>query len=229
MFRYIFVKYFNFLGKYKRFFIALKDVYIYKSKYSQHGEDVFFLDYINKKNIRINDYIYIDVGANHPTDISNTFLLYKNGMNGFIIEPNLELLNLFKFFRRKDLIFPIGVSNESNMSQFFISKTPVLSSFKKDWRNSEISVSYYVPIMTLDDALRNNISKPIFLISIDVEGLNKEVLEGAIKVISKSLLVCIEFENINDKINYCSILGPSFKPLIDLGCNTIFENIDFSI
>jgi FkbM family methyltransferase len=229
MLKLFLVKYLNFLGKYKRIFIALLDQVFIKKTYSQHGEDIFFINYIKKNNIVCNDYIYIDIGANHPTDISNTFLLYKNGMTGIIIEPNLELIQLFKYFRKKDILYAIGAGKYSKMSKFFISKTPVLSSFNQNWRKTEMRKNYFMPIMTIDDALRNNLDKPIFLISIDVEGLNKDVLEGAFETISKTLLICIEFDDLNDKIDYQSLLGPNFVPIIDIGCNTIFENTKLTL
>jgi FkbM family methyltransferase len=222
--KFFLIKYLPFLGKYKRFLTAVFHSGITKKTYSQHGEDVFLLNYLRNKNLVINDYIYIDVGANHPTDISNTFLLYKNGMNGLIVEPNLELLNLFKVFRKKDTLFAIGVGNLVSMMKFYVSKTPVISSFVNDWRNSDVHMSYFVPIMTLDNALSNILLKPIFLLSIDVEGLNTEVLEGARETISKSILVCVEWDDIDQKNTFNTILGPNFKPLVDFGCNTIFEN-----
>ena len=218
------IRYFPFLGKYKRFLKAIQHSIQNIDTYSQHKEDIFFIDYIKKNNLSITNYIYVDVGANHPTDISNTFLLYKNGMKGIIVEPNQELINLFKFFRKKDILFNIGVGNVTSMLNFFVSKTPVISSFIDSWGDSDISDNYFVPVMLLDDALRNIEQKPIFLLSIDVEGMNTEALEGAKETFSKSLLVCIEWDDLNEKEKYSKILGSNFNPIIDLGCNKIFEN-----
>lgn len=222
------IRYFPFLGKYKRFLKAIQHSIQNIDTYSQHKEDIFFIDYIKKNNLSITNYIYVDVGANHPTDISNTFLLYKNGMKGIIVEPNQELINLFKFFRKKDILFNIGVGNVTSMLNFFVSKTPVISSFIDSWGDSDISDNYFVPVMLLDDALRNIEQKPIFLLSIDVEGMNTEALEGAKETFSKSLLVCIEWDDLNEKEKYSKILGSNFNPIIDLGCNTIFENKNFN-
>lgn len=229
MIKKIAIKYFPFLGKYKRFLKAIQHTVQNKETYSQHKEDIFLIDYIRKNRILIDNYIYVDVGANHPTDISNTFLLYKKGMKGIIIEPNKELINLFKIFRKKDRLLNIGVSNITSMLNFFVSKTPVISSFVDNWRDSDVSNSYFVPVMPLDDALRNCLKKPIFFLSIDVEGLNTEVLEGARESVAKSLLVCVEWDDIEEKKKYHKMLGTDFEPLIDLGCNTIFENKNFKL
>lgn len=75
---------------------------------------------------------YIDVGANHPTDISNTYLLYRNNYNGYLIEPNPELCNLLKVFRPKDKVLNIGIGPKAQVVPFLISRTPVGSSFDSE-------------------------------------------------------------------------------------------------
>jgi FkbM family methyltransferase len=217
-------KNFPFLGKYKRFLKALKDTMSSKKAYAQHGEDVFFEDYINKNKIDVSKFEYIDVGANHPTDISNTYLLYRKGMRGIIIEPNNELIKLFNLFRKQDKTLEIGVSNTNTVLKFFISKTPVISSFKQEWMNSEVMKSCYVPILTLDNAVEHVIEKPVFLLSIDVEGLNKEVLEGATSTIAKCLLLCLEYDDDVQKEQFIKMVGNDFELLTTLSCNLIFEN-----
>ncbi|MFY7965479.1 MAG: FkbM family methyltransferase [Chitinophagaceae bacterium] len=223
------INYLPFLGKYKRFIKALAQTKQNKKSYSQHQEDAFLVSYIKENNIEINKYKYVDVGANHPTDISNTYLLYKIGMTGFIIEPNKELINLFKIFRKKDILFNIGVSNSTSMLRFYVSKTPVISSFVNNWRDSDTSNSYFVPVMSLDDALKESLRDPIFFLSIDVEGLNTQVLQGALLTAAKSLLVCIEWDDEAEKLNYQKILGSNFIVLKDFGCNTIFKNNNFNL
>ncbi len=223
-FNQVVAKYLPFLGKYKRVFVAIKHSLFPKNGFAQHGEDIFFKKYINDHKIDVKQFEYIDVGANHPTDISNTYLLYRMGMRGTIVEPNRELVRLFKWFRKEDRALEIGVSNTNTVLEFFISKTPVISSFKKDWMSSEVMKSTFVPILTLDNAVENLIEKPIFLLSIDVEGLNLEVLEGAKNVVQKSLLVCLEYDDEAQKNEFLSILGSDFKLLTTLSCNIILEN-----
>lgn len=77
-----FIDYFPWVGKYKRWFIAAYHTFApLKSSYSQSGEDVLLYkllgDLTNKSDID-----YVDVGANHPSDISNTYLLHRKGFRG---------------------------------------------------------------------------------------------------------------------------------------------------
>lgn len=217
----------TFLGQYKRFGVALKDCYsAKKASYSQHKEDAYIWEILSKYDLT--DSIYTDVGANHPTDISNTYLLYRNGLNGVVIEPNPELVNLFLRFRPKDITLAIGCGNQTAISKFNISKTPVMSSFSERTENNTYK-SVYVPVMKLDQALENIEYEYIHLLSIDVEGINLEVLKGAEKTLAKSLLLCIEFDNQQDKIDYSQLLGNKFTLLKEFGCNMLYINNSLNV
>ena len=217
------VNYFPFLGKYKRLFIAFYHFIITKASYSQHNEDLFFIEVANNFNLNFDKYTYVDIGANHPTDISNTYLLYKYGMCGLIVEPNIEFFNLFSLIRKRDIFLKIGLSNERSISKFFLSRTPVISSFKNNWLSEKFYKTELVPILTLND-LDTLITKPIFLISIDVEGLNLQVLEGGLKVLNKTILLSVEFDDSDEKDKIIKLISSNFDLLHIFGCNLIFIN-----
>ncbi len=222
MLRSFLVNHFPALGKYKRFLVALKDNQLsIRNSYSQHREDVYILDLLKKYDLAGS--VYVDIGANHPTDISNTYLLYRNGMHGIIIEPNEELADLFNKFRKRDTVLRIGCSNISAVLKFNISKTPVVSSFA---RHEDVNVykSVYVPVMPVDDALSHLDAGYISFLSIDVEGLNLEVLEGAFKTLKKTLLLCIEYDTEEEKGRFQSILSSDFDFLCKFGCNMLYLN-----
>jgi len=54
-----------------------------------NGEDVFVNNYLKKKIG-----FYVDVGAYHPLELNNTYLLYKKGWNGINIDINSTHINL---------------------------------------------------------------------------------------------------------------------------------------
>jgi len=222
MIKQFFVDNFPMLGKLKRFGKALfHTLQPTKRSYSQHGEDVVIADFI--KNYDLRGSVYVDVGANHPSDISNSYLLYRKGFRGIIVEPNQELAGLFKKFRPKDIALAIGCSNENAILPFHISKTPVLSSFA-DTRDTNTYKTLYLPVIRLDDAIRHLKYDFISLLSIDVEGLNYEVLEGAMETANKSLLICLEYETDEDKQKFNRLLGEGFELYREIGCNLLFVN-----
>ena len=210
------------LGKYKRWFVAfIGHVLPKKPTYSQHMEDKFIWEMLQHYNLK--NSLYIDIGANHPIDISNTYLLYRNGLSGIIIEPNGELLNLFRRFRKRDIVLQIGCSNSSTVMKFNISKTPVISSFSSS-RDVNIYKSLYIPVMTIDMVVENMDLSFISLLTIDVEGLNLEVLQGATLLLKKTLLICIEFDSAEEKEKINAQLGDNFELIKIFDCNLIYLN-----
>ena len=226
MFKQFLVNHFPVLGKFKRFgkawYHAMQPT---KRSYSQHGEDVVIADFLSK--FELSGSVYVDVGANHPSDISNSYLLYRKGFNGIIVEPNQELAGLFKKFRPKDIALAIGCSNENAILPFHVSKTPVLSSFANT-REANVYKTLYLPVIRLDDAIRHLEFDFISLLSIDVEGLNYEVLQGARNTIDRALLICLEYDTEEDRQKFSQVLGDGFELYREMGCNLLFVNRSLS-
>jgi len=227
MIRKFLVEHFPSLGRYKRFGKAWFDkIRPAKASYSQHREDIFIWEFLQAYDLK--ETMYVDVGANHPSDISNSYLLYRKGLRGVVIEPNQELIRLFGRFRKGDIALAIGCGKEDTILPFHISKTPVLSSFTagngvngmNEYRTA------YLPVMQLDLALQNIPMKFISLLSIDVEGMNVEVLQGAGEAVKKSLLICLEYDSEEDKQQFRETLGTRFEQIGEYGCNLIFANLD---
>jgi len=216
------VNHFPSLGRFKRFVKAwYHGVQRTRSSYSQHGEDAIILEILSHYDLKSS--VFIDVGANHPSDISNSYLLYRKGYRGIVIEPNQELIGLFRKFRPGDIALPIGCGNTNTVLPFHISKTPVLSTFM-DSRDANVYKTMYIPVMRLDDAVRDIEFDFISLLSIDVEGLNYEVMEGGWETINKSLLLCLEYDTEEDRRRFSDFLGEDFELYQDIGCNLLFVN-----
>ena len=213
-----------------RFFRALINHISKKKKsYSQHREDEFIFSMLRNKFPNIN-YNYVDIGAFHPSNISNTYLLYKNKFYGITFEPNEELYKLHKIFRSKDIQIQAAVNDRSGINKFYFQKVfPSLSSltFNDTINNVEIK---YIPTLTLDNIYKSLNLKQIFFLSIDVEGNDYSVLQGGKETIKNFYLICIE-SNLayeDDKLtNFLSSFG--FVLIKKLGCNLIYENIEFKL
>ena len=217
------VNFLPFLGPYKRIVKAAYDSFRPAKTYSQHGEDVKIYDLLSKSNL-LNG-IYVDIGANHPTSISNTYLFYRKGYRGVSIEPNSELARLHRWFRRGDKVIKIGIGNRAGIFEFSISKTPVLSSFKKI-NGPGLWKTEYVPVLTLDDVTEFAKPERIFLLNVDTEGLNFEVIQGAAKTLELTDLLCIEVDDDanESEITHHLTTVNEFKRIGKLGCNLLFAN-----
>lgn len=214
------------LGRLKRFLWAAGDAIVPRSSYSQHREDVLFHDLFNASGASY-EIDYIDVGANHPTSISNTYLLYRRGFSGYLIEPNPELIRLCRLFRPRDISLQMGIAKNASLLQLKISATPTISSFSDSHlirRKQTLFGSECVPVMSLDDAF-SCIEGRIGLLSIDVEGMNLEVLLSGLAVARRAHYLCVEHDDETEAGKIAVALSEiGFSPVGIYGCNQVFEN-----
>jgi FkbM family methyltransferase len=224
-----------FVGIYKRFFLALINTFqSTKITYSQHGEDAILFERLQAYDLKSG--IYIDVGSNHPTTISNTYLFYRQGFSGIAIEPNVELSKLHRKFRPRDICLSIGCSNEAKLGKLEIGKAPVLSHFQSDDNDMSNSLGFdlwrteYVPILPLDLVLESIDYEWIYLLSVDVEGLDIEVLEGSRNILPKTLFCCVEVNNnfFSQKVDLFMVEN-GFIHEQKIGCNSLYRNPSSSL
>src|SRR3989344_8171155 len=98
-----------------------------KYSYSQLGEDLILDFFLKGKGSGF----YVDVGAYHPINLSNTYKFYKRGWSGINIEPNYTKFRLFEEQRSKDINLNIGIGGASLKAQFFVFDADTLSAFSK--------------------------------------------------------------------------------------------------
>lgn len=201
------------LGKPKRFFLAYLSMLLpTKRTYSQINDDQIAMSLLRKKYGR-KSIFYVDIGANHPSRLSNTYLMYRLGNSGLTIDPNTELMHLHKITRPRDSQLSIGCGKKTELKNFYSSTTPVLSSFIMKNVSNVLNINF-LPIFTLDDICNSLNIKHIDFLSIDTEGLDLDVLQGAKKILENTFLVCVEANSsIEEKkiVNFLSNLGFNLK------------------
>ena len=70
-----------------------------RDSYAQDGEDRFLVNTVFAGRAAG---MYLDIGASHPSRISNTWLLYKLGWSGVTVEPIERLSKLHRAWRPRD-------------------------------------------------------------------------------------------------------------------------------
>ncbi len=172
----------------KKKLLRILPIHYYKIKrwYSQEGEDAIIQTYFEDIGMKRKGF-YVDIGAHHPIRFSNTHLLYKSGWKGLNFEPNVSSGRAFKLFRRRDKTVHIGIGNEECEKDFYVFDEPAINSFDKAVSEDRDKESPYklikvikIPIMRLETALDKYLPKnqKIDLMSIDVEGLDLEVMKS---------------------------------------------------
>lgn len=121
---------------------------------------------------------YVDVGASHPVCCSNTFDLFRRGWSGILIEPLPSAWPGLLMERPGDRLVPIAASNFNGYAMLHACRT--VSSLREDWRDDK-DESFPVRTMRLESIMNLHHDLPWRLckfMSIDVEGSEKEVIEG---------------------------------------------------
>lgn len=209
---------FPFLVLTKRYLMATKDVWLpQRQTYSQYGEDT----YVEKLlcGIEQDSCIYIDVGANQPTRISNTYLFYRKGFHGILIEPNYELNRLCRRFRKHDAFLSMGVAEKAGVAEFKIGESSVTAGFMDDIKAKRTS---WVPLLPVDK-IWEVVGKraPVFLFSIDTEGFDLNVLLGAKETLQHTACVVVEAQEDYREISEL-LESFNFEKTCEMGCNTIW-------
>lgn len=151
--------------------------------YSQHGEDLMIVNLFDLAGIQRPS--FLDVGAHHPLVISNTALLYERGSRGINIEANPNLFPEFQRQRPEDINLQVAVGPAAGrMPLYMVDPTSGLNSLIKSevekQSGKSVNLAVEVDVVTLNSIVDKHWKGefPDFL-SIDVEGMDLEVLSGA--------------------------------------------------
>lgn len=155
-----------------------------RDSYAQHGEDLLVESLISKVNS------FIDIGANDGVLLSNTYKFAKMGAHGLCFEPSVityRKLCLNHLLHPKVKCFRQAVSNENRMVSFVeTGYESVLSHIDTKIQN----VSQKVQTTTFNEILnRNPRFTNIDLLSVDVEGHEKEVFESLVNPIQARVII----------------------------------------
>ena len=148
--------------------------------HAQYGEDLVLwgaLAHISKG-------FYIDAGASDPVQDSVTKLFYDRGWTGINIEPRGPGCAAIATQRPRDINLHIAVSDRvGTLILHEIENQPGLSTSVDEYANSYIAQgmrcqNYLVPCRPLADICAEYAPRDIHFLKIDVEGMERSVLEG---------------------------------------------------
>ncbi len=167
--------------------------FIKKKTYSMDGEDLFIENFFKNKRG-----LYVDVGAYHPLELSNTYLLHKRKWEGINIDINSLSIEYFNFLRPNDINLNLGVTKKNSTKTIYFQKkksplntlnlTHAKKIFSNKFKKKKIKTK---TLTTILDKTRFK-GKEIDFLNIDTEGNDLEVLQSLDfkKYIPK--LICVE-------------------------------------
>ncbi len=199
--------------------------------YSQFGEDIFVSKYFADKP----QGTYVDIGAFHPRQFSNTYLLYRKGWSGLVVYATPGSSTLFKWIRPRDIAVECAVSNEKKELTFYnwgnhlentANEAQAQALFKE---LGEPLKKQVIPSDTLANLVDKHLKeRSVDFASIDVEGLDYEVLTSADWERFKPKVIIVEsFKFDLDHIQDCEIFqflkSKGYKLVSWLKPSLIFE------
>tara|TARA_R100000654_G_scaffold12996_2_gene28268 strand:- start:5125 stop:5742 length:618 start_codon:yes stop_codon:yes gene_type:complete len=151
--------------------------------YSQIKQDLYVLEYFKYKK----NGFFVDIGANNPIELNNTYLLETDyNWNGICIEPSKSEALLLEE-KRKAKVVNLGVYDKDTIIEFESSHVTMMGGIKKhlqpkyrslggkeeDWKTFKIHVK---PLVNILDQYKAPID--IDYISVDTEGSEYNILSG---------------------------------------------------
>ncbi len=176
-----------------QFFRANSQKAQYNRFHSQFGEDRYIYE-----NLELPPQgVFVDVGAGHPSYLSNTYFFEKNGWKGVCIDADPTQYELLKNERAK--VEWAAISPEEGEIEFSQSYFPTYSStVSQEEYNSILKVPFKgtikVPAFRLETILEKYKIKKIDLLDIDVEGTEIEVWQTLDYEKHKPEVVILEYQ-----------------------------------
>jgi FkbM family methyltransferase len=184
---------------------------------------------------------YLDIGAYHPFQLSNTALFHLKGSRGINVEPDPDSFRAFLRHRTRDVNLNVGVGTEPGYRTMYCMSAATLNTFSRDSAEQAIEESggryriigtVDIEVRTVAQILRDHGAAPDFL-SLDVEGGDLEIVRTMPDWPELPTVVCAETITYSEHGRGVKIpeLGEAlsqvgYMPYADTYINTIFVRSD---
>ena len=168
----------------------------YQKSYAQCGEDLIVSYIFN--TLKITHPSYLDIGAHHPYFLSNTYLFYRQGCRGVCVEPDPFLFRKISKARQRDNNLNIGMAGQRNTLQLHIFSSRTLNTFSKKEAEKYIHEGHEqiavqeIEVLTFEDVMNQCFDRTPDFISLDVEGMDMEILQAIDFSTFRPAVFCIE-------------------------------------
>ena len=168
----------------------------YRRSYSQCGEDVIARTLFDILGIA--NPTYLDIGAHHPHFLSNTYHFYREGSHGVNVEPDPELYEKFLRSRSRDLNLNVGVGESTGHLDLYVMSSRTLNTLSEKEAHLYESQGYKivgkrsVEVTTINKIIDQHFSQAPDFLSVDVEGLDLEILASLDLERHRPILICVE-------------------------------------
>ncbi len=185
--------------------------------YSQFGEDVQIWECLN----RTRDGFFVEVGASHPTALSQTRLLELQGWRGILVEPIAAKCVLLRAERPESLVVEAaaGAPEQRGRADFFIVPEDDTLSGLRPRHATGSPLRVQVDVRTLDEILDHAGNPRVDFLSVDVEGTELDVLRGFDLPRHRPEIVLVE-DHLPDLSVHLHMRHRGYRLVRRTGCNS---------
>lgn len=165
--------------------------------YAQCGEDLIIDFALRQLGIAMPR--YLDIGAHHPTLMSNTYRFYRRGCRGVLVEPDPTSYAQLARARPGDVCLNVGAGYAIGPLPFYIMSAPWLSTFSAETKEQYLASGTVrlvavreIPVMPAGSIIAQHLSGGVDLVSIDTEGGELPILQSIDFTRARPAVFCIE-------------------------------------
>jgi hypothetical protein len=169
--------------------------------YAQAGEDLVVNAIFG--NLKIKEIPYLDIGAYDPVYLSNTYLFYKQGHRGVLVEPNVTMCEKLRAVRPQDTTLEAGIGiGKPGTADYYVMSDPSWSTFDRAEAEHQVKATRgkvtlkevrRMPLLDVNDVMAEHFQggAPAF-VSIDAEGWHFAILKSIDFRRFRPNVICIE-------------------------------------
>ncbi len=173
-----------------------------KLSFAQDGEDIVALTLLQQLGVKQPS--YLDVGAFLPILGNNTYLMYREGGRGVLIEPNVACIKELKSKRPGDTVLNIGVgiSGVEETADYYVLNHPQMNTFDADEahrretgsnRETVIQEVVKMPLVPINKVIADQFGgKTPDYLSVDVEGMEVAILKTLDFKTYRPKVICVD-------------------------------------
>src|SRR5262249_3569479 len=140
--------------------------------------------------LEIKNPTYLDIGAADPVIDNNTYLAYRKGSRGVLVEPNPTSCRKLREVRPGDIVLNIGIGfTDQEKADFFMISGPggeVLNTFSREevekvlanFKDRRIEKTLQMSLVNINKVMDEHFHGAPTFVSIDTEGLDLDILKS---------------------------------------------------
>ena len=193
--------------------------------YSQWNEDIDIWEFFGRSN----QGVFLEAGANHPTALSQTYLLETQGWTGVLVEPVPECCELLRAQRPQSVILQNALGAPDQRGPLLIRIPDGVTELAQAVEAGEVAGAndriINTTIITMDDALALAGVTRLDYLSLDTEGMELAAMRGLDFTKYRPRFVLLE-DRMDNLAKHRFLLGKGYKIVNRRGSNNWYVPVE---